>query len=380
MRHPGARRADRGAARGRRRAAARRAPAAAARRHRHHLCDPPPRRGVPHRRSRHRAARRPPRGDRAVGRDDPAALVEQYRRPLALASSSSSRRAAAARIRARRRGARRRRCRAGVLQRCGRRDRWASSACAAPATTPSAARIFGDMPHRRRPMSRSTGSRSAIRPTGATPCATASASSRASAARRASRPSMTVRENLFMNPVADRHASLLDRPAASGASCREARAAPLFGAPAGAGARHRDALGRQPAEGRRRALDGGGGHACWCSRSRPSASMSARRRRSTSCCSEALEQGPGRAADLVGLRGGRAASAIARSSSIAAGSCAELPRERAVLARLTALASGADDSRSGEARMSVTRGRRTAPRQRHRGSSRCGTSRSCSSC
>ena len=198
-RSPGARRADRSTAGGRRRAPARGPAPPARERHRHRLRHPPARRGVPHRRSRDRAARRPPRDHRGGRR---------YHIRQALSTTSSAARspscfikpsatAAAGRADGRRPRSRARSARSPSASPPARS--WGWSACAAPATTSSAGRS-------------SATSRS--RPA---PCRWVATALRVAAPRDAIRSgigfvsskrgeeslarSLTVRENLFINPV-----------------------------------------------------------------------------------------------------------------------------------------------------------------------------------
>ena len=125
----------------------------------------------------------------------------------------------------------------------------------------------------------------------ATRSAGGSASSPASAARRASRRSLTVRENLFINPVtAGSEAAAADasrrRAGATRCACCTASRCGRR-SPSGSSRRSRAATSRRSSwrAGWRPAATS------WCSRSRPSASMSAPRRRSTSILQKALDEG-----------------------------------------------------------------------------------------
>ena len=237
------------------------------------------------------------------GRDDAGRAGPRHRRPLAL---RALRQAVAEHGRngPRRRRARRRRCRPGVLQRLGRRDPRVWSACAAPATTSSGARssatstiTSGSIIARWRRRSGCTTPRDAIRRRIGFVSSKRGEESLA--------PSLTVRENLFINPVTTGiEAAAADHARRASTTRSPARAAPLLGAPAaipsGSSRRSPAATSRRWSwrAGWRRAA------ACWSSRSRPSASTSAPRRRSISSSQEALDQAR-RAADLVGFRGGR---------------------------------------------------------------------------
>ena len=95
-----------------------------------------------------------------------------------------------------------------------------------------------------------------------------------------------------MNPAATGKAGRR-RSIGRGAERADARAAleALLDQGRGSRAGRRHPLRRQPAEGGGGALDGGEGRACSSSRSRPSASMSAPRRRSITCSSSRCRRG-----------------------------------------------------------------------------------------
>ena len=194
------------------------------------------------------------------------------------------------------------RCRPGVVHASRPARCWGWSACAAPGTTWSGGRssatskiVSGSVSLRGGPL-RVHAPRDAIRRRIGF---VSSKRGEESLAR-----SLTVRENLFINPVTAGAKLLKPMNPGGRAGAGAARAAPLFGAPAGARAGHRHALRRQPAEGDRGALDGG---------RQPSAGAGGadlRRRRRLQggdlpAPAEGARRGPRRPADLVGFRGGR---------------------------------------------------------------------------
>ena len=220
-----------------------------------------------------------------AGRDDrrPRSMSDAFVRPAPPADRS----------RAGGRGPRRRRRRAGLASRSRPARRWASSACAAPGITPIGRAIFGAAPastpgavrlgrppHRRRPIPARRDARRA------------SASSRAGGPRRASPRNLAVRENIYMNPAATGKGVLEIVSRAARARRSRARRVRRFSIKAdGSRAADRHAVAAatsrrswSPAGWRRRS-------ACWSSRSRPSASTSAPRPRSTTCCSSRLKKG-----------------------------------------------------------------------------------------
>ena len=113
---------------------------------------------------------------------------------------------------------------------------------------------------------------------------------------------MSVRENVYINPVATGKASLQPGLARRGARRCPRRSRALFGEAARPGARGRHAQRRQPAESGRGALDGGEGAS-----SDPGGADDRRRRRlesgNLSPAPAILTEGLGGAAALVGFRG-----------------------------------------------------------------------------
>ena len=312
MRHPGARRADGGAARGRRRAPARRAAAAARRAASASSMSP----------TASTRSSASPTGSRCcatagawrpsrVAETTPGDARPEDRRPLAdrrLRQAARRRRPHRAR-RSTDAGRRATSVRSPSRSPPARSSGW--SGCAAPATTPSAARSSATIADRRPAQCRWAARRSIARdPRDA--IARAHRLRLQQARRGEPRANMTVRENLFMNPVTTGHQARCSRSAPAA----EQRALP---------ARRSSRFSVRPPEPERPIATLSGGNqqkvvvARWMeARQPPARARGADLRRRRRLQGGDLPAPPAgarrrarRAADLVGFRGGRAASATA---------------------------------------------------------------------